>query len=357
MALDAGTLRWSWRACGALLLGVLAALALRLWAGVGGGAAPDGAVLGVLGQRLPGLAAHILGTLTLPWPLDPAWTLDWGGASAPRISAALLSLGLAALGLWRGRDRRMVLGGLLIATIWTAPAIWAVARHGLFGTRYLYGALFGCGLALAAGLGGRARLGVALLLLPWLVLVQQALPQWQDDRSLWEQAGRDTPSPQVWSMLSRQAEAAGEGNAALGWAVAALSLHPPMVADCHRPVDLALAAGDPRLAVALGLWARDQGCPRTAQVAGSLGLARAWVGDWEGVQRVLAGAPPDSRGLDRVAAAALALHRGDEEALQALEQGWAGAVPLRAEAARVVGASLPPDGPLEPAAEGVSPSP
>jgi hypothetical protein len=354
IALDAGTPRWSWRGAGALLLGVLVAAALRLASGVGAGVAPDTAVLRVLAERLPLLSAHVLGLLTMPWPLEPAWSLDWGGASPQRIAAALLFVAFALLGLWRGHDRRMVLGGLLVAAIWTAPAAWALLRHGQFGTRYLYGALFGCGLALAAGLGGRARIGVGLLLLPWLVLVQLALPQWQNDRQLWETLGRDAPSPQVWTMLSQQAEAAGKGKDALGWAVAALSVAPPIVADCHRPVDLALAQGDPKLAVALGAWARDQGCPRTAQVAGSLGLARAWVGDWEGVERVLEGAPPDPRGLDRVAAAALALHRGDEAALGRLELGWEGPRDLRAEALRVVAGSAPAAADLHESQEGVS---
>jgi hypothetical protein len=87
--------------------------------------------------------------------------------------------------------------------------------------------------------------------------------------------------------------------------------------------------------VQLAAWAALQGCD-DARFRASQALLLAACGRWAEAERAVAQAGADPTGRAAVVRAALALRAGDEAAVRALEAGFGGTPPLRAQAEQLI---------------------
>lgn len=326
------------RALVPLLAGIGGVWLLRALAGVPGSGLVQGELLAFALPRLPAAAGTLAASLVLPWPLSGARSLEWLHLEpAWRVGVGwLVLLGLtSAAWLRRGPGESAARAGWLWALLCGAPVVLPVANTGLMGERYLYLPMVGLALLLGALLGGRARAAALLFAVPWVVVLQARLPDWQSDRTLWAAALRDVPTPHNEGSLALVLRTEGEDAAALELFTSALGGAPPHHGSCVGVVGAALALGRPVLASQLGGWAAGRGCPAEADAgtfAGVRALAHARAGDWVGAAERLQGAPPDPSGRGTVVAAALALREGDAAGYDAIEAGWSGARPLDEQA-------------------------
>ncbi len=350
----------------ALVVGIGAGLALRLWAGVAGAAMPPAVGWALLWQNLVEVVGVYGAALAIPWPLCGVRSLEWldgeplwrtvGGVAAVLV---LLAGPLVA----RGGRRRLVVAGLAWLALAVLPTLVPVADKGVIGDRYVYLGIVGLALWVVGVAGRFALPAVAVAALPWLWILHQRLPDWVDDRSLWEAAERDIDTPYTSSGLGHILLIEGQPGEALVRFEEALAASPPALDGCVAIMQAAVDLNRYRLAAARGEWALSRGCPRTGEHLGFLAALQGQTGQWEAARATLHGAPPDPRGRDTVAAAALARLDGDTEAFERLAATWTGSAPLAEQADGLIQASAafdpaaPPIPPPEPARPMTPPAP
>ncbi len=320
----------------ALGLGLLPPLALRLALGVDGAGLPSAAGWALLGEAAPSLVGLSAGLLLAPLPGAAGWALEYmDRAPAWRFGAGALALVLATVALWRAPTglRR---GAVLWAAAAGAPPLLAVADKGLFGERYLYLALIGVGWLVGAQLTPRAaRLAAALVAVLGVLGAQARAPDWVDDGALWAASRAAVPTPYTAASAGHARFLAGDLEAARAAFIVAIDDPEPWLDACAPLLATAVDQGRVPLGVQLAAWAAVQGCD-SPRFRSSQALLLAASGRWAEAERAVARAGGDPTGRAAVVRAALALRAGDEATVRALEAGFVGAPPLRAQAAQLL---------------------
>lgn len=304
-----------------LLGGIGVGIGMRVAAGVDAAAWPDAVGWQLMARQAARVAGVYGASLSVAWPLCGVRSLEWLGREPGWRTAVglgfLLLLVLAPLLLGPQR-RRQALVGLAWLALAVLPTLVPVADKGVIGDRYVYLGMVGLGLWGTAVLGRAALPVVGVLIVPWLWMLHLRLPQWANDRSLWEAAVQDIGTPYTLAGLGHIRFIDGHPELALPLFVRALDADPPALDACDAVGDAAVALKQVREAEILGRWALSRGCPRTGALLGGLAAVQAYEGQWEQAAATLDGAPPDPRHRDRVVRAALALRAGDVAGYEAL---------------------------------------
>ncbi len=194
---------WIALAAPVLLYGIIRVAVLGL--GHAPAAGPGSASRLLLSGNL--LLAYIR-QIAIPWPLvtEPPASLAQGGAPVLAGLAGLMLLGaLGACWLWTMRRGHGALLpavsvglGLFLGAL--LPVLQWVRTGEIYGERFLYLPLAGLLLALAALADPLLRrrpaaawTAIAVLGLPWLVLLERRLPDWRDNLTLYASAARVRP--------------------------------------------------------------------------------------------------------------------------------------------------------------------
>ncbi len=320
----------------ALGIGLLPPLVLRLSLGVDGAGLPAPAGWALLADAAPALVGLAAGLLAAPLPGAAGWALEYvDRAPAWRLALGVVVLGGAVVALVRARPG-LRWGALLWIAAAGAPPVLAVADKGLFGERYLYLALIGVGWLVGAQLSARAArpAAVALAALGALGLHLRA-PDWADDDALWAASRAAVPTPYTAASAGHARFLAGDLEGARAAFIAAVDDPEPWLDACAPLLATAVDQGRAPLGVQLAAWAALQGCD-DARFRASQALLLAACGRWAEAERAVAQAGADPTGRAAVVRAALALRAGDEAAVRALEAGFGGTPPLRAQAEQLI---------------------
>ena len=342
-----GALDWAragkpqgWARYGALSAGVALYLLMRTLAGISGGA-PEPSVWPRLAESLPDLSAIYISLLALPWPLTPARHILYLPESMGRYYAvAALVLGGIGVAIWKAKDRRLVLAGLIWALLAWLPTLVATADKGLMGERYLYLPLAGLGMALAAALPEKPKLLVgigAVFALASTVVIELRLPDWKNSRTLWEAAHQVEPSPFTHGGLAWYVYQDRDWGQARMHFVAAVQGTPSYRDACTHLVMVNLQMKDPARAVEEGAWGlRDRSCPRIPETMGYWAVALASVGRWDDAIDVISGMTGDPFGHRIIVASAHAALRQDFARYDAIEANWKASEPLAPHVIRLL---------------------
>lgn len=330
----------NWARYLSLSAGVGLYLLMRLMAGITGGT-PDPSVWTRLAEVLPDLSAIYISLLALPWPLTPARHINYLPESMGRYYAvaALVVVGIG-VGIWKAKDRRLVLAGLAWALLAWLPTLVATADKGLMGERYLYLPLAGLGMALAAALPEKPKLlaGIgAAFVVASTAVIEIRLPDWKDSRSLWEAAHAVGPSPFTHGGLAWYVYQDRDWAQARMHFVSAVEGSPAYRDACTHLVMVNLQLKDPARAVSEGAWGlRDRGCPRIPETMGYWAVALASVGRWDDAVDVIAGMTNDPFGHRIILAAANAARNQDFSRYDRIEANWKASEPLLNHVFRVL---------------------
>jgi hypothetical protein len=302
----------------AILAGLLLALLARIFAGVG---FPEGALD-------PSVLPDAWGawSRSLLWPVDLAPGAHVGFDPTPWLPA-LGGLVLVALVAWGGGGWGLLLGAALLV-----PALGGVGATGLVGDRYLYGALAGLGLGLAAVVRQVPLLEKPAMALPMLgLLTIPTAANWDSDPILWSQAVLTHPNPYTQGAYAKALYDAGNPAGALAQARLATS-GPVNAHSCYNVVPWTLDLEGPQSAVATGQRALEAGCAPSPELVCPLALSKVLVGDWGEALALASGVESDPTGLCVVVRAAEALRREDEAAFAAEAKPGASLEELRGQA-------------------------
>lgn len=316
-----------WGAYAPMFTGIGLTLSARVLAGVGGATLPDADGLWFTLLRWPNVLGIYGSALVAPWPLSVGYTLEYIGR-LPTWRLLLGNVGLLGWLLLCRRSGAAGRAGLLWALVSFAPTLLPIADKGLVGERYLYLPLAGIGLTVGAWARERGPTLALAGALPALFILHLRVPDWANDIELWSATVRTTPSPFNWGSLGHALRSAGEPGAALAAFERALADRQPDLTVCPRVVGAALDTGDLDRAMRRVAWTQERGCDDPVW-RGQAASALAYGGRWAEAEALLEGAPPDPEHRGEVVRAALALDRGDEPALRALEAGWTRDRPLR----------------------------
>jgi hypothetical protein len=329
-----------WRRYLALGAGVLGFLGMRAAAGVGSGGMPETSSWGILFSQLHEVLGIYGSLLIWPWPLTPARHLLWmPEPSWPFLVGGAVALGLLVLAVWKGKDRRLVLAGLVWALAAWAPTVLATVDKGLLGERYLYFPLAGLALVVASAVprSPRLLLWTAAAALPALVMIELRLPDWQTSRSLWTQADEDFPTPFTAGGLAFYVYQDRDYPEAEQLFVRAVGGEPAYRDTCTHLVMVGLAQKDPQKAVELGGWGlRERGCPQIPETMGYYAVALAATGRWETAAGIAQRLPSDPFGHQLIVLGAEAMHRADFAGYEDLKARWRPASSYDEQVARVL---------------------
>ena len=302
----------------AIFAGLGLALLARMPVGVG---FPHGALdLSVLPGAWGGWSRSVL------WPLglapgahagfDP---IPWG----PAVAGLLLIGGL----IWGGGGWGLLLGAALLI-----PALGGVGTTGLVADRYLYGALAGLGLSLAAVVRRTPSLERPSMAVPMLgLLTIPTAANWDSDLILWSQAVLSHSNPYTHGAYAKALYDAGDPASAL--TQARLATQGPVYAhSCYNVVPWALEVEGPQGAVRTGKSAIQAGCGRPPELVCPLALSHALLGDWLEAEEYALSMEQDPTGLCVVVRAAAALRVSDEKAFASEAKPGASLEQLREQA-------------------------
>jgi protein O-mannosyl-transferase len=299
-----------------IVAGLGLVLALRIAVGVDGAGLPQAVGWELLMRELHRFGGLLLTRASLPWPLHNGASLEWlPTLPVWRWAVGWVALGVALVGVAH-RARRGDLrpaAGLVWFALAVAPVVIPVADKGLIGERYLYLALGGLAWGLGAGAGARRAALFGALAIPAIITVQLRIPDWQDDRSLWEAAVRTHPTPYTWGGLGLVLLGEGEPAEAYSLFIRALDDPRPDPSVCASTMRAAARLGRAGLLTQTGAWAARRGCD-DADFRGERGIGLLLAGEWDSARGVAADVRPRAAS-GVVLAAALAVHDADPAAL------------------------------------------
>lgn len=268
--------------------------------------------------------AGLYGSLLVwPWPLTPARHVHYLPAFAWTAPGLLVLLGLIVLALWKGRNRLMVLAGLVWAVMAFVPSLAATLDKGLLGERYLYLAVAGLSLALAAALPRVPRGLVPAIVAISFVVLQIRLPHWEDSRAVWTEAHEVAPTPFTAAGLAWYQHRDGDLDEAIPLFVQALEGDPPYRDACDLIVRAYLEDNRVAEAVEIGRWAlQERGCNPGSLIGHDYAIALAGNGDWDEAVRVARNRPGGLSGAGLVVMGGQEARTGDLKAVDQLSTKW-----------------------------------
>jgi len=290
---EGGSVRTGWPRYLALLAGLVYYLPLRRLAEADSAIAPSWSSFSTLLDHVASLAGVYGGLLVWPWPLTPARHIHYLPPAGEVLFGAVVALGLLVFAAARGRNRALVLAGIAWAVVTWAPSLAATLDKGLMGERYLYFAMAGMGLSLAAALPAVwPRWVLPAIAVPAILVVQARLPHWQDSRTVWEHAHEVAPSPFTAGGLAWYVHRDQDYDRALPLFEMALAGDPPYRDVCDMIVMAHLQAREPAKAVQVAKWAlEERGCDPRGLITHHYAIALAGEGQWELAVRVAMGRP------------------------------------------------------------------
>ena len=286
-------------------------LGLRSLAEINEGIVPGESGYALIVDRAADIIALYGRLLVWPWPLSPARHANYMPPIAENLPGLLVLLGLIAAALAKGKHRALVIVGLLWAGLAFAPSLAATLDKGLLGERYLYFALAGLALSLAAALPRPPRWLPIALAIPGIIALQLRLPEWQDSRTVWEAAHRVSPSPFTGAGLGWYYNRDKEFDKALPLLVLALEGDPPYRDVCDLIVSAHIEARQPEDAARIAQWAvGERGCPPRGLIIDHHALSLALTGKWTEAVAVAMSQPGGPQGIGTVVIAAAQVRRG-----------------------------------------------
>ena len=297
-------------------------LGLRSLAEINEGIVPGSSSYTFIVERSTEIIALYGRLLVWPWPLSPARHVNYLPDIATNLPGLIVFCGLiiaAVVKSWRAREHTaLVIVGLLWAGLAFAPSLAATLDKGLLGERYLYFALAGLALTMAAALPRPPRWLAPVIAIPCISMLQLRLPEWQDSRTVWEAAHRVSPSPFTGAGLGWYYHRDKELEQALPLLVLALEGDPPYRDVCDLIVSAHIEAKQTRAAVEIAEWAiEERGCPARGLIIDHHALALAGSGRWEDAVTVALTQPGGPQGIGLVVLAAAQARRGNLSAVQA----------------------------------------
>jgi len=305
-----------WRRPGGLARYAVMGLALAVWfalrqnAGVHVSELPDPGGVDLLLANLHRVVASYGQLILVPWPLSTGRTLELLSDPPARVALGLGGVGLLAVWqVWRGRA--LGAAGLLLTGIAVLPPLIAIAGKGQLGERYLYLALVGLALGVAAALPARSKwLWLALpIAAGWTAVLHERLPQWQNALDLWASAAEHTPNGYAFTGYAHELNRAGRAHEAQEWFLKAVHDPPPMEDACANVLRGPLALGEPETALANARLLKGKGCAATPDFMGVLAEVFARNCLWDEVAGVIGKAEGDVAGRSVVLMGALALQQ------------------------------------------------
>jgi hypothetical protein len=229
--------------------------------------------------------------------------------------------------IWGGGGWGLLLGAALLI-----PALGGVGSTSLVADRYLYGALAGLGLGLAAVVRRVPQLEKPALALPMVgLLTIPTAANWDSDRILWSQAVLTHPNPYTHGAYAKSLYDDGDPVGALTQARLATQ-GPVYDHSCYNVVPWALELEGPQSAVETGNQAIAAGCGHPPELVCPLALSNALIGQWSVAMEHATRIERDPTGLCVVVRAAASLRAGDEHAFASEAKPGASLDELRAQA-------------------------
>ena len=292
-------------------------LGLRSLADINAGIMPGESSYALIADRAVEIIALYGRLLVWPWPLSPARHAHYLPPIVENLPGLLVFCGLIVAALVKGKEKLLVVVGLLWAGLAFAPSLAATLDKGLLGERYLYFALAGLMLSMAAALPRPPRWLAPVLAVPCIIALQIRLPEWQDSRTVWEAAHRVSPSPFTGAGLGWYYHRDKELDKALPLLVMALEGDPPYRDVCELIVSAHLEDKQPREAARIAKWAiEERGCPNKGLIIDHSAIALAGSGEWEEAVTVALSQPGGPRGMGIVVLAAAQARRGNLDAVR-----------------------------------------
>ncbi len=293
-------------------------LGLRSLAEINEGIMPGESSYALIVGRSAEIIALYGRLLVFPWPLSPARHVSYLPDIATNIPGLLVFGALVVAALVKSRLDALVVVGLLWAGLAFAPSLAATLDKGLLGERYLYFALAGLALSMAAVLPRPPRWLAPAIAIPGIIALQLRLPEWQDSRTVWEAAHRVSPSPFTGAGLGWYYHRDKELDKALPLLVMALEGDPPYRDVCDLIVSAHIEDKQPREAARIAKWAiEERGCPPRGMIIDHYAIALAGSGSWEEAVTVALSQPGGPQGVGIVVLAAAQARRGNLQAVRA----------------------------------------
>ena len=254
--------------------------------------------------------------LVAPWPLCATRALAWDVASIFEIvcGSAVLIVSIRLM-----RNKRASLGILIAFLLWV-PTLWPTMLNGMHGDRYLYLPIAGISFAVASTISFRRWMWGILLF--WLFLIQQRIPNWSNDGALWSSMYEQKPSSfsavSYAHILYNQKE---YKDAALlyqeGYAEPI-----PYLAGCGPYLVSILKILGPNAVTDAGAWSLERGCAFSGTMSGVLALGLAAQGEWKEAEQLIEISPRDPTKRILVVEAIIALQKGDWNRFLDIREGW-----------------------------------
>ncbi|MFT5683104.1 MAG: hypothetical protein ACI8RZ_004031 [Myxococcota bacterium] len=293
-------------------------LGLRSLAEINEGIMPGESSYALIVGRSTEIIALYGRLLVFPWPLSPARHVNYLPDIATNLPGLFLFGALVIAALVKSRLNALVVVGLLWAGLAFAPSLAATLDKGLLGERYLYFALAGLALSMAATFPHPPRWLAPAIAVPAIIVLQMRLPEWQDSRTVWEAAHRVSPSPFTGAGLGWYYHRDKELDKALPLLVLALEGDPPYRDVCDLIVSAHIEDKQPREAAEIAKWAiEERGCPPRGLIIDHYALALAGSGQWEEAVTIALSQPGGPQGMGIVVLAAAQARRGNLAAIRA----------------------------------------
>ena len=252
----------------------------------------------------------------LPWPLSATRPLAWDVLSWIEI---LSGIGCILFGLWMMKIPRAGIALSVAFLVWI-PTLLPTMLNGMHGDRYLYLPLAGISFAIACAVPWRSWMWIIPVI--WSVVIQQRIPNWSSDRTLW--LSMYTQKPSSFSAVSyahilynhkeyqKAAVLYQEGYA-----------EPvPYLAGCGPYLVSIIKVLGPSAVLEAGEWALERGCTLSGTMGGVLALGLASDQRWSDADQLLQISPYDPTKRILVIEGILALKKGDWFRFLEIREGW-----------------------------------
>ena len=267
-------------------------------------------------NKLDVLIMGVASRLLFPWPLCATRAIGWDALS---VSEFLLgSLVFVAL-LWSVR-RPKARVAIFCAVLFWIPTLWPTVLNGMHGDRYLY--LPMAGVAAAVAISVPWRLWMLVFVGMWIVGIEQRIPAWKNDMSLWSAMAEEKPSSFSYVSLAHILYNNKEYQRAAVLYQEGYAAEVPYLAGCGPYVTSVLKVMGPEIALEAGEWALERGCSLSGVMSGVMTLGLASQKRWKDVDFMLGISPYDPTKRMRLLEALMAMRAGQWDVFLLIRSEW-----------------------------------
>ena len=254
--------------------------------------------------------------LIFPFPLCATRAIGWDALSSQELVLGVFVLfGL----LWSVRSPKAFVG-IFCAFLFWVPTLWPTVLNGMHGDRYLYLPMAGIAVAIAVRVPWHPwMLGIVGL---WIVGIEQRIPAWQNDTTLWSAMLREKPSSFSSVSLAHILYNNEEYQRAAVLYQEGYAEGVPYLAGCGPYVISVLKVMGPEIALEAGEWALQRGCSLSGVMSGVMTLGLVSQKRWADVEFMLEMAPPDPTKRMRLLEALIEMRRGRWDVFLLIRNEW-----------------------------------